>query len=126
MPEIYAPVIRKEDESKHSTYYQVFTGPGALFGGDEGASLGEIKDGVNLTIMLVEAARPVPWTKPEDLPFDKEKPLPELGGMFKDGFHALTAGGGVRFLRRPLKPEVLRGLITPSGGEALSFDDLKR
>ena len=58
----------------------MFAGPGALFGGDEGTSLEEIKDGVNLTIMLVEAARPVPWTKPEDLPFDKEKPLPELGG----------------------------------------------
>lgn len=125
MPDVYAPVTPAEQESKHSTTYQVFAGPGALFGGDEGASLGEIKDNVNLTIMIVEVARPVPWTKPEDLPFDKEKPLPELVGPFKDGFHVLMAGGVVRFLRQQLKPEVLRALITPNGGEALSFNDLK-
>jgi RNA polymerase sigma factor (sigma-70 family) len=126
MPAVYAPVTRKDEESKHSTYYQVFAGPGSLFAADEGARLGEIKDPANLTIALVEAATPVPWTKPEDIPFDKEKPLPELGGQFKDGFHALMAGGGVRFLRRQLKPEVLRALITSNGGEAISFDDLKR
>jgi hypothetical protein len=126
MPDIYAPINPKDEESRHSTYYQVFAGPGALFGGNEGTGLGEIKDGATFTIMVVEAARPVPWTKPEDLPFDKEKPVPELGGVFKEGFHALTAGGSVRFLRRPLNPEVLRALITPNGGEAVSFDDLKR
>ena len=126
MPAVYAPVTRKDDESKHLTYYQVFAGPGSLFGADEGARLGEIKDAANLTIALVEAATPVPWTKPEDIPFDKDKPLPELGGQFKDGFHALMAGGGVRFLRRQIKPEVLCALITSNGGEAISFNDLKR
>ena len=30
MPDVYAPVIRT-DEPRGSTYYQVFTGPGALF-----------------------------------------------------------------------------------------------
>jgi Protein of unknown function (DUF1559) len=126
MPDIYAPVTRKEDESRHSTYYQVFTGPGALFGGDDGTSLAEIKDGANLTIMIVEEARPVPWTKPEDLPFDKEKPLPELGGLFKDGFHALTAGGSARFLRRSLNPEVLHALITHHGGESRLLNFLEQ
>ena len=75
--------------------------------------------------MIVEAARPVPWTKPEDLSFDKEKPLPELGGLFKHGFHAVLADGAVLFLSRKNKPEVLRALITPSGGEAISADELQ-
>ena len=61
--------------------------------GTRGRRLEDIKDGTCLTIMVVEAARPVPWTKPEDLPFDKEKPLPELGGLFEDGFFAALADG---------------------------------
>jgi hypothetical protein len=123
MPDIYAPVTRKE-ESKNSTYYQVFDGPGALFRENEGWRREDIKDGANLTIMLVEGAKPVPWTKPEDLPFDKEKPLPELGGLFKGGFYVLFASGRVRFLSRQTKPEVMRALITPNGGEAISDNDL--
>jgi RNA polymerase sigma factor (sigma-70 family) len=125
MPAIYAPVTGKKEESKHSTYYQVFAGPGALFGGDEGSRRKDIKDGAGLTIMIVEAAKPVPWTKPDDLSFDKEKPLPELGGLFKGGFHILCANGSVRFLDRTNKPEVLRALITPNGGEPISDDDLQ-
>ncbi len=75
--------------------------------------------------MVVEAAKPVPWTKPEDLPFDKEKPLPELGGLFKDGFNVLFADGRCGFLSRKTKPEVLRALITPNGGESIRDDDLE-
>lgn len=87
--------------------------------------LDQIKDGTSMTILVVEAARPVPWTKPEDLPFDKDKALPELGGLFKRGFHALLADGSVLFLGRTNKPEVLRALITPGGGESISAGDLQ-
>jgi RNA polymerase sigma factor (sigma-70 family) len=125
MPAIYAPVRRRNEDSKHSTYYQVLAGPGALFGGDGGPKRDEIKDGADLTIMVVEAAKPVPWTKPDDVLFEKGKPLPELGGLFKDGFHALFANGRVLFLSRKNKLEVLRALITPNGGEAISDDDIQ-
>jgi RNA polymerase sigma factor (sigma-70 family) len=79
MPDVYAPVVDK-DKPKGSTYYQVFAGPGALFEGGNGPKLLDIKDGISNTAMIVESAKPVPWTKPEDVVFDKEKPLPELGG----------------------------------------------
>jgi len=125
MPAVYAPVTRKDKESTHSTYYQVFTGPGALFRGGEGPELKAIKDGAGLTIMVVEAAKPVPWTKPEDLPFDEEKPLPELGGLFKAGFYVLFVDGSVRFLGRKNKSEVLRALITPDGGEDIKPNELQ-
>jgi hypothetical protein len=122
MPAIYAPVTLKNDGSKQTTYYQVFVGPGALFEGDKGLKRKEIKDGANLTILVVEAARPVPWTKPEDLSFDKEKPLPELGGLFKAGFNAVFADGSAHFLGRNTEPEVLRALITPNGGEPVDSE----
>jgi len=38
-------------------------------------------------LAIVEAGSAVPWTKPEDLPFLRDKPLPPLGGLFKDGFN---------------------------------------
>ena len=101
----------------------MFVGPGTLFGGDEGPKIEDIKDGTSLTIMVVEAAKPVPWTKPEDLPFDKEKPLPELGGLFEDGFHAASPMAAARFLSKKIKPEILRALITRNGGEVVSSDD---
>jgi len=123
MPVVYAPVINK-DEPKHSTYYQVFAGHGALFDGDAGPRLEDIKDGTSNTIMVVEAAKPVPWTKPEDLPFDRAKPLPKLGGLFQDGFHIAFANGSVLFLSKNIDPIVLCAAITSSGGEVLRADQL--
>ncbi len=75
--------------------------------------------------MVVEAAKPVPWSKPEDLTFDDEleKPLPKLGGEFNDGFHAAFADGGVVFLSKTIDSELLRALIMRNGGEQI---DLKR
>jgi hypothetical protein len=122
MPDIYAPVTH-QDESKHSTYYQVFTGRGALFGGAEGTKLADIKDGTAWTIMIVEAAKPVPWTKPEDLPFDASKPLPKLGGLLEDGFCACFADGSARFLKRNVGSKVLKALITANGREKVSGDE---
>jgi hypothetical protein len=45
--------------------------------------------------MVVAAADPVSWTKPEDLPHDPGKPPPKLGGQFDDGFYAAFAEGSV-------------------------------
>ena len=70
MPDVYAPVLRK-DEAKNSTYYQVFVGHSALFGDDKGTLYDDVTDEKSSTLMIVEAARSVPWTKPEDLPFEK-------------------------------------------------------
>ncbi|MGP0067269.1 MAG: sigma-70 family RNA polymerase sigma factor [Isosphaeraceae bacterium] len=122
MPAVYAPVVHKV-EAKHSTYYQVFVGPGALFEGNEGTRIPAIRDGAAFTVMVVEAAKPVPWTKPEDLPFDEEKPLPELGGLFADGFTVVYADASARFLSKKIKPEILRALITRNGGERINSDD---
>jgi hypothetical protein len=121
MPDVYAPVTHK-DESKNSTYYQVFAGPGALFGSAAGMKLVDIKDGTAMTFMVVEAAKPVPWTKPEDLPFDESKPLPELGGLLKDGFCVGFADGSARFINRRVDRMVLKALITANGHENVSVD----
>jgi RNA polymerase sigma factor (sigma-70 family) len=124
MPAVYAPITHK-DRSQDSTYYQAFVGPGALFEGGEGTTAAAIRDGAAFTIMVVEGAEPVPWTKPEDLPYDPEKPLPKLGGQYDDGFHVVFADGSALFLSKKLDDKTLRALITRNGGEPLSADNLR-
>jgi Protein of unknown function (DUF1559) len=111
MPRVYAAVAPKHTPP-YSTYYQGFVGPGSLFDGEEGTRIADVIDALRPTLMIVEAAHPVPWTKPEDVPYDEAKPLPKLGGQFEDGAYAGFADGSARFLSRRIAPETLRALIT--------------
>jgi RNA polymerase sigma factor (sigma-70 family) len=113
MPEIYrAPGMEKEHPTE--TFYQVFTGPGTPFEGQRGLAIKQFKDGTSNTILAVEARTPVPWTKPADIAYDAEKPLPKLGGVFKDGFCALVGDGAARFVPRDISDADLRPWITPA------------
>jgi hypothetical protein len=121
MPKVYAdPAI---DSKQPETVYQGFVGPGAFFEGTKGLPIREFTDGTSNTIMIVEAANPVPWTKPEDLPYDPKKPLPRVGGHRSGGFFAAFCDGSVRFLRQNIKESVLRALITRNGGEVVDPND---
>jgi RNA polymerase sigma factor (sigma-70 family) len=124
MPDVYAPVLRT-DEPRGSTYYQVFTGPGALFEDELGPKLVDVTDGTSNTFMVVDAGSPVPWTKPEDVSYDKAKPLPKLGRLFDDGFHVAFADGSVRFVGNWNDPEIIRRFITRNGGEIIGGDTLR-
>ena len=110
MPHVYAPVTHK-DAKPYATYYQGIVGPGSLFDGHEGTPIADVIDAASPTLMVVEAADPVLWTKPEDVPYRVAEPLPNLGGQFADGFYVGFADGSVRFLSRQLAPEAIRALI---------------
>jgi hypothetical protein len=70
--------------------------------------------------MVVEAGEAVPWTKPEELNYDPKKTLPKLGGLCKDGFHALFADGAVYFLKKKIDADVLRLFITRNDGQPVA------
>jgi hypothetical protein len=76
-------------------------------------------------LLIVEGGTAVPWTKPEDIVYDPDKPLPSLGGVFKDGIVAGLGDGSVRFLTRNLDEETIRALITRNGGEPVEWTKLK-
>ena len=42
------------------------------------------RDGNSNTLALAEAAEAVPWSKPADLVYEQNKPLPKIGGLYKD------------------------------------------
>jgi uncharacterized protein (TIGR03067 family) len=122
MPDVFKSPDSKGKQT--TTRYQVFTGKDTPFHGDKKLRLTQFFDGTSNTILAVEAGTAVPWTKPEDLPYDAKKDLPKLGGVLKDGFHALMADGAVQFVPRSVDPLVLRAAITHAGGEPFSVMEL--
>jgi Protein of unknown function (DUF1559) len=79
-------------------------------------------DGTSNTIMVVEAKRDIPWTKPEDIPFDPKASVPDLGGFNANLFNAAFADGSVRTISNTINRNVLKYLITRGGGEVISQD----
>jgi prepilin-type processing-associated H-X9-DG protein len=121
MPAVYGYPSPMGPSRSHAAYF-VFTGPNAMLGKGDKPVIADVFDGTSNTILAVEARREVPWTKPEDIPFDPQGPPPELGGFTPDGFNALFGDGSVRYLKRSLNPILLKALITRAGGEVISSD----
>jgi RNA polymerase sigma factor (sigma-70 family) len=123
IPPIYAPV-RGPSRVEGGTYYQVFVGQGAGFEPHKKLRLISFLDGTSNTILVVEAARPVPWTKPEDLPYVPDQALPALGGQFHGHFFALFGDGAVKLISRNADEEMLRRAITRDDGLPIDFTRL--
>lgn len=134
MPQVYAMPGWEVEARTGQTYYQVIYGKGALFEplnepkpmGDRfgmpiGRKLARVPDGISNTLMVVEAANAVPWTKPEDIPYTPGSP-PTLGEHYSGGRNVIFADGSVRFMPKTTNPATLEAIITADGGEALLLD----
>jgi hypothetical protein len=123
MPKIYAPPRGVKNKVKYGTFYQAFVGNGAAFDQKQEMSIPRsFPDGTANTILLVEASKAVPWTKPEDIPYNPKKPLPKLGAAFDNGFFVLMADASTRFIKNTISKETLHAAITRAGGEVLGSD----
>jgi len=118
IPAIYVPVRGKAD--KGMTFYQTFGGKHGWM--QPKASIpASFPDGTSNTFLVAEAAKPVTWTKPDDLEFDG-KTVPRLGGMFDGKFHAAMGDGSVRRFRKGVEADILKLLIDPADGNPLPRD----
>jgi hypothetical protein len=125
MPEVYAPP-GMTTRQPYSTFYQVFVGPHAAFQQHRAMSLGsDFPDGMSNVLLIVEAGCAVPWTKPEDLHFAVDEPIPELGGLFPGIFHAAFADGSVWPLSKKVDSDTLRKLVMRDDGEPIDLDRIK-
>jgi uncharacterized protein DUF1559 len=105
------------------THYRVFVGNGAAFELAKGTHLRDFRDGASNTVLVVQTADSVPWSKPDEIAYDPKAPLPKFGSFYGDGrFHAAFADGSVSPLRLNLPEFTLRAIITRAGGESVPLD----
>jgi prepilin-type processing-associated H-X9-DG protein len=137
VPDVYRPV--KGPAPEGHTYYRAFVGEQAVFQPRRSPSVQwgpktqfeqfsawgpRIIDGTSYTLLVAEAAEPVPWTKPDELPYDPNRPLPRLGGPFGGDFNALFADGSVGLIPRTAPERLVRALITPAGQEPVDLSEI--
>lgn len=124
MPATYAAPGRKRSKlPEYHTICHVFVGKGTLFEGCECRKITDIPDGSSNTVLVVEAGKPVPWTKPEELVYDPDGPLPELKPIFKNGgFRAAMADGSFRSVSSNVTEATLRAAIQCNDGTPLGMD----
>src|SRR5438552_2885695 len=122
-PSIYAPPGRYANKIPAThTYMHVFLGKGTPFESPEGLPLSSITDDTSSTFLVIEAGTPVPWTKPEDLAYSPQQPLPDLPGPFANIIRIGFADGSVHTLPRKFNETAFRAAITRNGGERFSLD----
>ena len=82
-----------------------------------------IRDGTSNTLFAVEASKAVPWNKPADIPFDKDKKVPDFGKAYGGKPLGVMMDGSTRILDlKKVKPETLKNAIMPDDGNTLGAD----
>jgi hypothetical protein len=133
MPRLYAAADGAAES--FTTPYQGFVGPGTALEGPGLKCPQDFPDGLDDTILIVEARDTVPWTKPADLVYDPNGPVPVLGRVPFPGRILIGArrqrdirpmvamvNGRTSSLNPGIPEATLRAAITRNGGETLGPD----
>lgn len=128
MPAVFrSPAMPAPSDEPGLTRFQALVGgttDHTVINAPDGAKLSDITDGASNTIVLVEAAGTVPWTKPDDLSPGPEDE--EVGQRtHKQGFLALMADGSVHRIAADLPIPVFHALFTIDGGEVIDWEQAR-
>jgi uncharacterized protein DUF1559 len=129
-PVVYRSIFFQE--APGDTPWQGFVGPGtALEPGQQLRLAKDFPDGTSYTILCVEAQQQVPWSKPTDIPYGPDIPLPPLGQPYprrgdwpfccpvkgRPQFLVCLADGTVRMFTPDIPEAIMRALIVRNDGE---------
>src|SRR5947207_13719333 len=108
------------------TYYQVFRGNETMFPDKNlPIKLWDIADLPSQTMMIVEAAEPVHWTQPADIPFQLNQAdlMKRIGNHWdNDTFHAAMGDFAVCSFPRAMPALTLQALVTPGGVDMVHLE----
>ena len=118
------------------TDYLAVVGESTIWPRSASTNFRDVADGLSSTLMVVEACgTAVAWAEPRDLPFAEAKigvNLPGekrhqsdavLSSYHQRGAYSLFGDGSVRFMSNEIDADVLRALLTATGGEIVSDED---
>ena len=113
MPELY---MTGGDSTR--TSMMMIVGEGTGYEGKHGLRFHDFIDGTSNTILVVQAGadKAVPWTRPDDLPFDADNPIAAFGKS-ENGFLALRVDGSVFRIPPDVSADELRAMITRRGND---------
>lgn len=119
-----------------NTNYVVVVGDETAFPGERSTSLGNITDGPENTLLLVEIGNSdIHWMEPRDLEFDSLAFEPDPAKASSSAISSAHPAGpavcladriGAYRLRQPLSLDKLRALLTIAGGEQITKGSLEK
>lgn len=123
LPDVY----QSGDDNDVLTRFQVLVGPDTLFELQRFGRLRDCSDGIRHTILVVQAGtdKAIPWTKPHDLPYDKDNPVGCIGDVEGKRIECITADGKPLSVRTNLPSETFAALATSRGGEVIDAETVR-
>src|SRR5262249_9849418 len=113
------------------TSYVAVTGPGTIFPGARSTAIADITDGTPNTLMVVEVADvQIPWTAPWDLDVRamsfriNDTTGRGIWSKHPGGANVGVADGHTWWAPESVTPENLKALLTISGGERITADQV--
>ncbi|MEQ8838044.1 MAG: DUF1559 domain-containing protein, partial [Lacipirellulaceae bacterium] len=121
MPEVFKSPSGMAAEGK--TRYLALAGEGTMRDGDEEIGFRHVTDGTSNTLSFVHANKDVAvdWMKPDDLPFNPERPFKGLlneQGMFLGAF----VDGSVSRISNGIAKDAMVAFATRAGGEVVDWE----
>ncbi len=121
MPKMYLDPLAPPGKEPGLTHYQVVWGDDAAISQIKSRSIQGIPDGSSNTGVVFEMADGIVWTKPDDVAYDKKKPLPKFAAFSNGGFLMVCADGSARLMPRTTPEKTIRNIIEANDGNVVDW-----